>query len=167
MTIFGHLFAGGKTQEFLRPDADVLVGDFLPTPLYEEINEVTPNDIDKITASLQESEGTVGKVGFTNPVGAPALNANTKVMARARVGLGLDPADGAQYTVELRDSGGLVGQIVQLTIDTAYATYELVTDGSAVTNFDTLELWLGCAADEGNTKTTNFRCSWAEVEILY
>lgn len=37
--------------QFARPDSDVTIGTWTPTPLYQQIDEVTPSDVDYIESA--------------------------------------------------------------------------------------------------------------------
>lgn len=51
--------------QFARPDSDITIGTWTPTPLYEQIDEVTPSDADYIESAKNPANDT-SEVGLSN-----------------------------------------------------------------------------------------------------
>jgi len=118
----------------LDPDSDIDIGNFFPTPLWENIDDgATPNDNDYISNS--DPNPTQFEVGLTNPSSAPG-SGDTTVTVRTQCS---DIGSGYEFTLDLYEGATLRGTSTQAFDSTTFKNYTLVV-ASGISNFNNLSV---------------------------
>jgi hypothetical protein len=141
--------------QYGRPISDVAVNSWTPTPLYEEINEVTPSDTDYITSP--SGSPNYCEVALTNTLSDPLSSTGHILRVRARRESG-----GATGTAYLYDGSTQICSLT-LTLGAGFTTVShTLTSGEADSIGDYTDLRIRFYQDTNNKPIS---VSWAELEI--
>lgn len=165
-----------QAPEFYSPDADVSnPGNWTPTPLFEQVDEVIPNDSDSITTGNLSSGATAACTIGLPPVTDSKTNAGWTLYVRARKG---NNTYSGSFTVRLnRVSDGTILGNWSLTanpnpdpwhdfvLSTSYQTFALPLDDRGWIQDDTdYEVYLQGSAPFFSGQFQSFTVSWVRLE---
>lgn len=143
--------------QYLRPSSDITIGVWTPTPLYQQIDEITPNDGDSINAG-KNATGATFEVLLTS---GNDPNLNTGHIIRIRVS---DDKNNATSDVYLYQGTTLIATIPTVSHTTTYTTHTYTltgTEADSITDYTNLRLRVVSNSTAAGTPYV----SWAEFEI--
>ena len=152
----------GSAPDFIRPDSDVTLGDWAPTPLWSRLDEETPDDgatsINSANAGI--SGTTTGEVGLSN-IADPLTSSGHIMRVRHRETL----AGGTLNFVELRQGTTLIATLTPSTGSAWHTdTFTLsAAEADAITDYDDLRFRF--KGTNGNTELKNVLVTWFEFEV--
>jgi hypothetical protein len=154
--------------QFIRPDGDISTGNWTPTPVSDEIDEVTPSDSDFVESELDPSNDTF-EVSLGNPGADPSTGTGTvRIRAQKRMSGGGSPGH-IDHEVALYEGGTQRQGFTTIGSDISDAWTEytaIITSGNmaAVTDWTDVRLRLRANKTSGNRDSYG-NISWAEFEI--
>jgi len=148
---------------FARPNNDVSVGVWTPTPLWQQIDEVTFSDADKIDSGNNPVNETceVGLSDVTDPA------ASTGHVVRYRYGKGAAGAKQIDLTVDLVQGTSVLATWSHTAISSSKVTAAQTLSGAqadSITNYADLRLRF-TANGVGGGSPASATVTWAELEV--
>lgn len=152
--------------QFARPDSDVLTGNWTPTPLYEEINEVTASDTDYIRSEDNPSNDLceMGLSDLTDPVSSSGHIIRYRYQ-KGETGGG-QPAN-IDVTVRLLDGASEIWSVTHSDIAAGWVDGQATLSGGEADSIgDYTDLRIEFTANmSAGARTSWSEKSWAEFEV--
>lgn len=149
-------------QQFARPVHDILVEDWTPTPVYEQLNEVVPDDEETEVTSGNNPRGDAFEVGLSH-LEDPAHYQDHVLRYRVKK---TGPRT-TSATISLYQGEILIATGTQEDITEEYTTYSLElseVQASSMTDYTDLVVRLTADAPPP-TGVTRVSVTWVELEI--
>jgi len=152
------VYVRAKDPQYARPDSDISTGSWTTAPLWQKIDEVTPNDADYIQTAATAS--STAKVGLSN-VTDPQSSSGHIVRFRARqYNFGYN-----NMTVALYQGDTLIRSYTTPALTTSWTAYSFTltaAEADSITDYTDLRLWFTAATI---SSVIPIQVSWAELEV--
>jgi hypothetical protein len=146
--------------QYLRPNADISAGSWTTTPLWQKLDEATPDDATTQIQSAKNPSADTFEVGLTAPGDTPGNRQNHNVLVRMNSG------GKAGYTaaITLLQGTTVIQSFSGQAIPAAYGTITCnVTEANAQNITDYSQLRVRVAASGGNNGRAF--ATWIEVQV--
>jgi len=152
-----------------RPDSDITSGSWTSTPLYEKLDEITPDDTTtQISANVGIDATETFRVGLSNVVEPPTSGSHI-VYIRTKVGPG-PGSNTINWTLSLRE-----GDLTTIATDSwsqsdddTYASRTMsLTEAEAdsITDYTDLSAEVSATGDTANAAAVDAYVTWIEFNI--